>query len=95
VSSYKNTVNTAFACALVLGVVQATQAADANKEKCFGIAKSGQNDCANLAGSHFCAGQSKLDSDAGEWKFVPKGQCKYLGGLTIVEAKANFSRQKR
>ncbi|MBP9149551.1 MAG: DUF2282 domain-containing protein, partial [Rhodoferax sp.] len=31
-------------------------AAAAEKEKCFGIAKAGQNDCASLTGSHSCAG---------------------------------------
>lgn len=56
------------------------------KEKCFGIAKAGQNDCANLAGTHSCAGQSKVDMDKGEWKYVPKGICKDLRGLSAEEA---------
>ena len=30
-------------------------AQNAAKEKCYGIAKAGQNDCANLAGTHSCA----------------------------------------
>ena len=33
-------------------------AQDAAKEKCYGIAKAGQNDCANLSGTHSCAGQT-------------------------------------
>jgi len=57
------------------------------KEKCYSIAKAGQNDCANLAGTHSCAGQSKLDNDPGEWKFTPKGTCKQMGGLSADEAK--------
>ena len=56
------------------------------KEKCFGIAKAGQNDCANLAGTHSCAGQSKVDMDKGEWKYVAKGTCKDLKGLSAAEA---------
>ena len=56
------------------------------KEKCFGIAKAGQNDCANLAGTHSCAGQSKVDMDKGEWKYVAKGTCKDLKGLSAEEA---------
>lgn len=36
------------------------------KEKCFGIAKAGQNDCANRSGTHSCAGQSKVDNDKAE-----------------------------
>ncbi len=31
----------------------------AEKEKCFGVAKAGQNDCANLAGTHSCARSSQ------------------------------------
>jgi len=62
-------------------------AQDAAKEKCFGIAKAGQNDCANLSGSHSCAGQSKVDNDKGEWKYVAKGTCKTMKGMTADEAK--------
>ncbi len=63
-------------------------AQESGKEKCYGIAKAGQNDCANLSGSHSCAGQSTLSDDAGEWKYVAKGTCKGLKGLTAAEAKA-------
>lgn len=62
------------------------QAAE-EKEKCFGIAKAGQNDCASLSGVHSCAGQSKTDMDKGEWKYVAKGTCKALNGLTLEEVK--------
>jgi uncharacterized membrane protein len=62
-------------------------AQSAGKEKCFGIAKAGQNDCANLSGSHSCAGQSKLDADAGEWKYVAAGTCKDMKGMTAEQAK--------
>jgi uncharacterized membrane protein len=63
-------------------------AQSSGKEKCYGIAKAGQNDCANLAGTHSCAGQSKLDNDKGEWKYVAAGTCKQVGGLSADEAKA-------
>lgn len=59
----------------------------AAKEKCYGIAKAGQNDCANLAGTHSCAGQSKVDNDKGEWKYVAAGTCKDMKGLSADEAK--------
>jgi uncharacterized membrane protein len=62
-------------------------AQDAAKEKCFGIAKAGQNDCANLSGTHSCAGQSKLSDDKGEWKYVVKGTCATMKGLSMDEAK--------
>ncbi|WP_294766983.1 DUF2282 domain-containing protein [uncultured Rhodoferax sp.] len=57
------------------------------KEKCFGIAKAGQNDCANLSGTHSCAGQSKVDMGKDEWKYVAKGTCKDMKGMTMDEAK--------
>ena len=58
------------------------------KEKCFGIAKAGQNDCASITGVHSCAGQSKVDSDKGEWKYVAKGTCEKVGGLSLDQVKA-------
>ncbi|NCT97067.1 MAG: DUF2282 domain-containing protein [Comamonadaceae bacterium] len=62
-------------------------AQNSGKEKCYGIAKAGQNDCANLAGTHSCAGQAKMDMDKGDWKYVPAGTCKQMGGLSADEAK--------
>lgn len=62
-------------------------AAAAAKEKCFGIAKAGQNDCASHIGIHSCAGQSKVDYDKTEWKYVAKGTCKKMKGLSMDEAK--------
>lgn len=57
------------------------------KEKCFGIAKAGQNDCANASGSHSCAGQSKVDKAQDEWKYVAKGTCEKSGGMIKAPAK--------
>ncbi|TAH13717.1 MAG: DUF2282 domain-containing protein [Curvibacter sp.] len=77
---------TAAASLMTLALVSAPVAAQ-EKEKCFGIAKAGQNDCANLAGTHSCAGQSKVDNDKGEWKYVAKGTCKDMKGMSMEEAK--------
>nr|WP_246480312.1 DUF2282 domain-containing protein [Inhella gelatinilytica] len=71
-----------------LGATDPVQAQSGPKEKCYGIAKAGQNDCANLSGKHSCAGQAKVDNAPDEWKFVPKGECKKLGGMSTEEAKA-------
>jgi uncharacterized membrane protein len=82
--------SSALASVLALGLVSGTQAADdkaASKEKCYGIAKAGQNDCGNLSGTHSCAGQSKTDNAADEWKYVAKGTCAKLGGKSADEAK--------
>jgi uncharacterized membrane protein len=83
-------ISSALATVLALGVV-APAAAQA-KDKCFGIAKAGQNDCANLAGTHSCAGQSKVDNDPGEWKYVAKGTCKEMKGMTADEAKMKMKK---
>lgn len=82
-------VSSALAAALSLGLGALSTSAQAQaKEKCYGIAKAGANDCANLSGSHSCAGQAKTDNDKGEWKYVPKGTCKDMKGLSAEEAKA-------
>ncbi len=44
------------------------------KERCYGISKAGQNDCAAGAGTT-CAGTSKADYQANAWKYVAKGTC--------------------
>ena len=67
-------------------------AQNAAKEKCYGIAKAGQNDCANFSGSHSCVGQSTVDNAPDEWKYVPKGQCKPMKGMTAEEAKAKLKK---
>ncbi len=67
----------ALLCALT-GVVASAAlpaaAADQAKEKCFGVALKGQNDCAAGAGTT-CAGTSKVDYQGNSWKLVPKGTC--------------------
>ena len=81
--------SSALASVLALGLLDAASAADpAGKEKCYGIAKAGQNDCANQSGTHSCAGQAKVDMGADEWKYVAKGTCQKLGGKTADEVKA-------
>jgi uncharacterized membrane protein len=79
--------STALASVLALGLAGHAAAQEKGKEKCYGVAKAGQNDCANLSGSHSCAGQSKVDNGADEWKYVAKGTCKSMGGMTADEAK--------
>ena len=81
----------ALTAASVLGMVAAPAMAQ-EKEKCFGIAKAGQNDCANLSGSHSCAGQAKVDNDKGEWKYVAAGTCKTMNGMSMDEAKMGMKK---
>jgi uncharacterized membrane protein len=50
------------------------QAQDAAREKCYGVALKGQNDCAAGPGTT-CAGTSRVDYQGNAWKYVPKGSC--------------------
>ena len=84
--NHRLVVSSALASVMALGLVGPAAAQTKEKEKCFGISKAGQNDCANLSGTHSCAGQSKVDNDPGEWKFVAKGTCKDMKGMTADEA---------
>ncbi len=84
----------ATALALALSAIAASPSQAAAKEKCYGIAAAGQNDCGNLAGTHSCAGQAKVDNDPGEWKLVPTGTCEDIGGMLKAEAKKRFEATK-
>jgi uncharacterized membrane protein len=64
-------------------------------EKCFGIAKAGMNDCANLSGSHSCAGQAKADNVPDDWAYVAKGTCEELGGMNAETAKKKMKDSRR
>ena len=73
---------------LTLGATAATNTqAQADKEKCFGVAKAGQNDCASASGSHACAGTATKDKDPGDWKYVTKGTCEQMGGTLTAPMK--------
>lgn len=76
-------IRSALAGLLSLGIaggaaVAAETMKSADKEKCYGVAKAGQNDCA--ASSHACAGQSKVDNDPTSFKMVANGTCAKMGG---------------
>ena len=83
--------SSALASLLALGLSHAQAADDAKaKDKCFGIVKAGQNDCSNLSNSHSCAGQASVDKAVDDWKYVLKGTCATLGGLSEEQAKAKL-----
>ena len=46
----------------------------AKTEKCYGVAKAGQNDCSAGPGTS-CAGTSAKDYDGKAWKLVKAGTC--------------------
>lgn len=60
---------------LATGAAAAADApAAAAKEKCYGVALKGKNDCAAGAGTS-CAGTSTVDYQGNAWKLVPAGTC--------------------
>jgi len=83
---YMNKRHTLFAAAIatVCATSLVTVAHAEDKEKCFGVAKAGKNDCAPANGAHSCAGQAKKDNDPSDWKFVAKGTCEKMGGKTTA-----------
>ena len=71
--------NTKASLALALGTAVAISAISlpaqaASKEKCYGVALAGQNDCAAGPGTS-CAGTSTTDFQSNAWKLVPAGSC--------------------
>jgi uncharacterized membrane protein len=56
-------------------------AAQPDKDKCFGVAMKGKNDCAAGAGTT-CAGTSKVDHQANAWVYVAKGTCEKMTSST-------------
>jgi uncharacterized membrane protein len=85
-----------YAAGLSLG--SSAMAQDAKgMEKCWGLAKAGQNDCGSNKTAHSCAGQSKKDYDPNDFKAVKSGTCEKMGG-SLVQGKAGklaMEREKR
>jgi uncharacterized membrane protein len=58
-------------------------------DKCYGISRAGQNDCAAGPGTS-CAGTSRRDYQGNAWKYVRRGTCTSIqtprgrGSLTAV-----------
>lgn len=80
---HKTIAQTAVASLLAIGLTAAASSALANtdaKEKCYGIAKAGKNDCGGKYSKHACAGQSKMDNDPNDFKLVASGTCEKMGG---------------
>ena len=75
----------ALGAALTLASAPAAAADDMkksmDKEKCYGVAMKGKNDCAAGAGTT-CAGTSKTDYQANAWSYVPKGSCEKTASKT-------------
>ena len=69
----------AVACALsaalsLVGANSSAAAAEGDQEKCYGVAKKGENGCHAGPGTS-CAGTSTVDYQGNSWLLVPKGTC--------------------
>ena len=75
-----NKTMTAASLSIALGAAMTIAAAPvaaqqmADKEKCYGVALKGKNDCKAGPGTS-CAGTSKIDHQGNAWSMVPKGTC--------------------
>lgn len=86
----QTTIHAALASLLAIGLATSALAGPVTpkpgQEKCYGIAKAGQNDCGTA--KHACAGEgAKADNDPAEWKYVAKGSCEAIGGKTMAPTK--------
>lgn len=79
------------AAAAVAGTMSNAQQGNSNagaRERCYGVALRGQNDCAAGPGTS-CAGTSAVDYQGSAWKYVARGTCVSQGGsLTPREGNA-------
>ncbi|BDW83776.1 membrane protein [Erythrobacter sp. Dej080120_24] len=80
----------ALTAGIAAGLATTPVAAQGAKEKCYGIALAGKNDCAAGPGTS-CAGTSTRDYQGNAWKYVDKGTCtsietpKGKGSLTPID----------
>ena len=66
---------------LALGISASSGSAYATPdEKCWGVAKAGQNACNSNKSKHSCAGHSKIDNDPNDFITLPAGSCLKIGG---------------
>lgn len=86
--SNKVLVNGAIAAAITLAAVTSidVEAKGKKLEKCYGIAKAGQNDCKAGPGTS-CAGSSTKDAQKDAWMFVAKGSCEKIVGGSLKPKK--------
>lgn len=69
------------------GLASSPAVAAGAKEKCYGVALAGKNDCSAGPGTS-CAGTSTTDYQGDAWKYVAKGECEKMGG-SLTPKKGN------
>lgn len=79
----------AFGAALAIAHQPVHAQADKDKEKCYGIALKGQNDCKAGPGTS-CSGSSKRDHQGDAWSLVPMGTCQQTASPTSPTGKGQL-----
>ena len=74
---------------------QGALAQSKDQEKCWGLAKAGQNDCGSNKTAHSCAGQSKKDYDPDDFKVTKAGTCVQMGGSLEQGKPGKLAMQKK
>jgi uncharacterized membrane protein len=84
----KQLLSLAIGSLLAIGLTGTASAADkkVEMEKCFGIAKAGQNDCASNKSAHSCAGQASKNNDPQDFVAVPKGTCNKIANGNLNDS---------
>ena len=82
----------ALGAALTLAATPALAQSGA-KEKCYGVALKGKNDCKAGPGTS-CAGSSKVDYQGNAWSYVPKGTCVNTPSLSSPTGKGQLAEFK-
>ncbi len=60
-----------------VGKWQAGDRLKGRKDKCYGIALAGENDCKAGKGTS-CEGTSTVDFQGNAWTYAPKGACEFI-----------------
>ncbi len=84
----KSGVALALSTALALSATSGTVTAS-DKEKCYGVALAGENDCKAGPGTS-CAGSSTRDYQGNAWSIVAKGTCETLNSPTSPTGKGQL-----
>jgi uncharacterized membrane protein len=66
-----------------------------DQEKCWGMAKAGQNDCGSNKTAHSCAGHSTMDYDPDDFKVVKAGTCVQMGGSLVQGKPGRLAMEKK
>ncbi|WP_299194364.1 DUF2282 domain-containing protein [uncultured Erythrobacter sp.] len=80
----------ALTAGIAAGLASTPVAAQGAKERCYGVALAGKNDCAAGPGTS-CAGTSTRDYQGNAWTYVDKGTCTSIetpkgnGSLTPID----------